>query len=72
MPMDVCHILLGSPWQFDRETIHEGKNNYYKFLKDGIRHTLFPLQEEKTNGTSNSKTFLLSVKEYLNKWKKKS
>eukprot|EP00253_Pinus_taeda_P021377 PITA_21377 len=27
MPMDVCHILLGRPWQFDRNAIHDGKRN---------------------------------------------
>lgn len=63
--MYVCHILLGIPWQYDRETIHEGKTNCYKFEKNGIRHTLLPLQEEKTNGEDNLKTLLLSGKEYL-------
>jgi hypothetical protein len=24
IPMDVCHILLGRPWQFDRKIIHDG------------------------------------------------
>ena len=63
--MDVCHILLGRPWKYDREAIHEGQTNCLKFEKDGIRHTLLPLQEEKINGASSSKTLLLSGKEYL-------
>jgi len=25
MPMDVCHILLGRPWQYDRKAIHDGR-----------------------------------------------
>ena len=25
IPMDVCHILLGRPWQFDRNVIHDGR-----------------------------------------------
>jgi hypothetical protein len=50
MPMDVCHILLGRPWKFDRNAIHEGKKNIYKFQKDGINHTLVPLQGEGTTG----------------------
>jgi hypothetical protein len=25
MPMDVCHILLGRPWQYDRNAIHDGE-----------------------------------------------
>jgi hypothetical protein len=48
MPMDVCQILLGRPCQFDRNVIHEGKKNIYKFQKDGINHTLVTLQEEGT------------------------
>ena len=36
MPMDVCHILLGRPWQFDRVVVHDGKKNTYKFFKDGV------------------------------------
>ena len=31
MQMDVCHVLLGHPWQFDRKVIHDGERNYYKF-----------------------------------------
>jgi len=23
MPMDVCHILLGRPWQYDRKMVHD-------------------------------------------------
>ncbi len=46
MPMDVCHILLGRPWQYDRKVVHDGLTNCYKFLKDGIKHTLVPIKEE--------------------------
>ena len=24
MPMDICHMLLGRPWQFDRNFVHDG------------------------------------------------
>ena len=65
MPMDVCHILLGRPWQFDREVEHDGKKKCYKFEKDGIKHTLSPLQEEKEAEESNSKVLFLSGKEFL-------
>ena len=40
MPMDICHILLGRPWQYDRGAMHDGKKNTYKFCKDGVNHTL--------------------------------
>lgn len=31
-PMDVGHIIFGRPWQYDRETIHDGKRNTYRFV----------------------------------------
>lgn len=65
-PMDVCHILLGRPWKYYKGAIHDGKRNTYKFGKDGINHTLFPLQEEDELGEkTNSKTLLLGKNEYL-------
>ena len=67
MPMDVCHILLGRPWQYDKGAMHDGKNNTYKFCKDGVNHTLFPIEEEEDTlkRRSNLKALLLSGKEYL-------
>lgn len=65
MPMDVCHILLGRPWQFDRRVTHDGVSNCYQFEKDGIKHTLVPLKEEGTAKTSSPKTVLLGGKEFL-------
>lgn len=36
LPMDVCHVFLGRPWQYDRELVHHGKENKYSFKKDGV------------------------------------
>ena len=33
IPMDVCHILLGRPWEFDRKVIHDGRKNTYTLEK---------------------------------------
>jgi len=66
MPMDVCHILLGRPWQYDKGAIHDGKRNTYKFSKDGVNHTLFPIKEEDALGKKiDPKTLCLGGKEYL-------
>ena len=46
MPMDVCHILLGRPWKYDRKVVHDGRNNTYSLEKDGKRQTLSPLEDE--------------------------
>ena len=35
VPMDVCHLLLGRPWQYDRQIIYDGFKNTYTFRKDG-------------------------------------
>jgi len=65
MPMDVCHILLGRPWQYDHKVVHDGKTNCYKFVKDGIKNTLVPIKEEETTETSGVKSLLVGGKEFL-------
>ena len=65
MPMDVCHILLGRPWKHERGAMHDGKNNTYKFSKDGVNHTLLPMEEEDASRKYDPKNLLLSGKEYL-------
>lgn len=63
MPMDVCHILLGRPWKYDRKVTHDGVTNYYKFVKDGIKHTLVPIKEEEGAAeTSETRALLVSGK----------
>ena len=63
MPLDVCHILLGRPWQYDRAAVHDGKRNTYKFFKDGMNHTLLPMEEEGASSKkSDPKALLLSGK----------
>ena len=31
VPMTVCHMLLGRPWQYDKGAIHDGRSNTYSF-----------------------------------------
>ena len=31
VPMTVCHMLLGRPWQFDKAAQHDGRTNVYTF-----------------------------------------
>jgi hypothetical protein len=31
VPMLACHILLGRPWQFDKDSMHHGRLNQYSF-----------------------------------------
>eukprot|EP00253_Pinus_taeda_P016787 PITA_16787 len=65
MPMDVCHILLGRPWQYDEKVTHDGVLNCYKFEKDGVRHTLVPMREEEAVEVNETKALLMSGKQFL-------
>ena len=29
MPMDCCIIILGRPWQYDRNVVYDGRTNKY-------------------------------------------
>ncbi|GJW20649.1 putative reverse transcriptase domain-containing protein [Tanacetum coccineum] len=40
VPMDVCHLLLGRPWEYDRNMTHNGRANTYSFLFGGVKITL--------------------------------
>lgn len=61
-PMDVCHIMLGRPCQYDKKVVHDGLRNCYKFFKDGIKYILVAIKEEGTIGTSESRALLVSGK----------
>ena len=65
MPMDVCHVLVGRPWQYDIKEIHYGMNNTYTFEKDGEKNTLLPLKDEGVIEENNLKVLLVSGKEFL-------
>jgi hypothetical protein len=43
--MDVCHVVLGRPWKYDKNFMHDGRNNAYTLQKNGCRHMLLPLEE---------------------------
>ncbi|XP_074266673.1 uncharacterized protein LOC141589953 [Silene latifolia] len=49
VPMDACHLLLGRPWEFDRNTTHQGKENVYSFKHEGKKVTLTPLPPNQRN-----------------------
>ena len=43
VPMNVCQLLLGRPWQYDHNAIHEGRSNTYVFRDVGIKRVLQPM-----------------------------
>jgi len=80
LPMDACHLLLGRPWQFDREAIHNGRPNTYRFKLKGRSYTLTsllpsqvkPMHEPNRVGNTGEKALFLSetwVEQSINKGK---
>ena len=41
--MHAAHLLIGRPWQFDRDVTHQGKLNRYSLVFKGRKFTLAPL-----------------------------
>ena len=58
--MDACHLLLGRPWQYDRDVDHNGRTNTYSFVYDGVKIVLLPskLVVEKAKPVAETKTLL--------------
>jgi hypothetical protein len=70
-PMDVCHLLLGRPWQYDINVIHDGKMNTYTLEKNGRTHMLLPIKYKEVKLEVNNMILLMSGKELLTEVKKK-
>jgi hypothetical protein len=70
IPMDVCHILLGKPWQFDQKVMHDGRKNTYTLEKKGRTHMLLPIEDKEQKREASSSILLMSGNELLNEVKK--
>jgi hypothetical protein len=71
IPMDVCHLLLGRPWQYDRNVIHDGRKNTYTLEKNGRTHMLLPIKDKEVTTEVSNTVLLMSGKELLKEIKKK-
>ena len=47
--MQAGHLLLGRPWQFDKDTIHHGRTNVYSFSHNNKKHNLTPLSPQEVH-----------------------
>jgi hypothetical protein len=65
LPLEVCGILLGRPWQYDRNVTHAGRANTYSFMRDGKHRTLNPMRDDQIK----SDVVLVVRKEKLHKAK---
>jgi hypothetical protein len=71
IPMDVCHVLLGRPWQYDRNVVHDGRMNTYTLEKDGRTHRLLPIKDKEVKPEVSNTILLMSGKELLTEMEKK-
>jgi hypothetical protein len=69
--MDVFHLLLGRPWQYDRNVIHDGRMNMYTLEKNGRTHMLLPIKDKEVKPEGRNTVLLMSGKELLTEVKKK-
>jgi hypothetical protein len=44
--MSASHLLLGHPWQFDKDVIYNGRKNTYSFMLNGKKVNLLPLSSQ--------------------------
>jgi hypothetical protein len=65
IPMDVCHLLLGRPWQYDRNVIHDGRMNTYTLKNNGRTHMLCPIEDKEVKPEVNNTVLLMSGNELL-------
>ncbi|KAK1618356.1 hypothetical protein QYE76_023873 [Lolium multiflorum] len=63
LPLEVCGLLLGRSWQYDRNVTHAGRANTYSFMHGGKRRTLKPLGDDHIK----SDVKLVVLKEKLHK-----
>ncbi|XP_059433719.1 uncharacterized protein LOC132166885 [Corylus avellana] len=63
--MDACHILLGRPWQYDRNAHHDGRKNTYSFLVDNVKLTLLPDPGESPKPSTETDRTLLARHEFV-------
>jgi hypothetical protein len=63
--MDVCHLLLGRPWQYDRNVHHDGRKNTYSLLVDNVKITLLPNPGEAYKPLKKVGHTLLTKREFI-------
>ncbi|XP_074300575.1 uncharacterized protein LOC141631853 [Silene latifolia] len=54
VPMDACHLLLGRPWQYDRDVVHQGRSNVLSLVKDEKKIILKPMSPASIRATHSS------------------
>jgi hypothetical protein len=71
IPMDVSHLLLGRPWQYDKNIVHDGRKNTYTLENNGRTHMLLPINDKEVKPEVSNTVLLMSGKELLKEVKNK-
>ncbi|KAI0507593.1 hypothetical protein KFK09_013719 [Dendrobium nobile] len=53
LDMDVCHLILGRPWQYDSGAVHDGRSNTYTVEVKGRKLKLMPVGSSSNVGPSS-------------------
>jgi hypothetical protein len=64
IPMDVFHVLLGIPWKYEKNSIHDGRKNTYTLEKNGRTHMLLIIEDKKVKKEDNTSTLFMSGLDY--------
>ncbi|PKU79202.1 RNA-directed DNA polymerase [Dendrobium catenatum] len=68
--MDVCHLILGRPWQFDVGAIYDCRANTYSFDWKGKKLRLLPrMNVQPASNTTKTALFAVSGKALVNAWR---
>ncbi|XP_020679500.1 uncharacterized protein LOC110097468 [Dendrobium catenatum] len=53
LDMDVCHLILGRPWQYDAGAVHDGRANTYTVEVKGKKLKLMPVGSVQSSSPVN-------------------
>ncbi|KAI0495130.1 hypothetical protein KFK09_025277 [Dendrobium nobile] len=72
--MDVSHLILGRPWQFDMAATHDCRENTYAFSWKGKMIRLLPgkVDVEQINASNKLSTLVVSGNQLLHAWRDSS
>jgi hypothetical protein len=72
VPMIVCHLLLGRPWQYNCSSLHYSRSNQYTIKCKGKEMVLKPMTPEQIHVEHLQKSSEVKVQSEKQKEKKKN
>jgi hypothetical protein len=68
--MDICHVLLERPSQYDRNVRHDRRKNNYTLEKNGCKNMFLPIEYKGVKEEAIPSILLTSGKELFKEVKK--